>query len=263
MRWPIFAPEAPSERPERAPAAPEPEAPPPGRGGSGWLGWLIALGIVGGLGLGRVALCVAQDRSDTGRRGRAGSARSRGGTPTGRRGDDRHRRPRQVVLTGHRHRYAARHRHRSDPDQRAAARRSASRRARWSHKGDFLAQIDPRPYQVTLEQAQGALRPRHRPRWQAGQVGPRRATPRSTARTASPSSRSPTSSSWFSRTKGWSIGGPGRHRQRASLNLTYCRIVSRRHGPRRAAPRRSLATTSRPASSTGLVVVTQDCSRSR
>ncbi len=25
------------------------------------------------------------------------------------------------------------------------------------HKGDFLAQIDPRPYQVTLEQAQGAL----------------------------------------------------------------------------------------------------------
>ena len=66
-----------------------------------------------------------------------------------RRHADHHRRAR--------HRDAARHRDGQDADRGPADVRSASQEGQLVKQGDFLAQIDPRPYEATLAQAQAQL----------------------------------------------------------------------------------------------------------
>ena len=121
-------------------------------------------------------------------------------------------------------------------------------------KGDFLAQIDPRPYQAALEQAQGQLprdqallqgragRPRALP--EAGGAGFDRAAAGATTRSPGPAGRG----------HGQVRPGAGRQRQ-AQPHLLPHRRAGR---PAASACARSIpATTCRPSDANGLVVITQ------
>ena len=122
------------------------------------------------------------------------------------------------------------------------------------NKGDFLAQIDPRPYQVALEQAAGP----------AGQ--------RPGGAEERPGSTSPATTRWWRRTR--SRGRPSTPRPRWSpqdrgtdqadqaqidtqkLNLTYCHIVAPvdgRVGLRQVDPGNYVQT----SDANGIVVITQ------
>ncbi len=211
-----------------------------------------------GLGLGRVALCVAQDRSDTGRRGRAGSARSRGGTPTGRRGKDRNRRPRHHA-DRHRHRYAARHHHGSDADQRAAARRGPSRRVRWSKRATSWPRSIPDLTRSRWNRRTGALAHDTGLLNQAKSDLDRFAT---LNRQDSIAKQQVTDQQFLVQQDEGLVAEDQASIDSAKLNLTYCRIVSPvtgRVGLRLVDPGNYVQT----SSSTGLVVVTQEQPRSR
>ena len=103
-------------------------------------------------------------------------------------------------------------------------------------KGDFLAQIDPRPYQAALDQAEGDARPRQRAA-RAGQVGSAALPNPRPAGQHRRCNRSPTSNSSSSRTKArsWRTRRD-RDRQAQPRLLPYRRPGDR---PRRAAARRS------------------------
>ena len=120
-------------------------------------------------------------------------------------------------------------------------------------KGDFLAQIDPRPYEAALAQAQGQLAKDRRcsPRRRA--ISP--VTKRSPSRIRSPSSRSPIRRRWSRRTRPRSPTDQAQVR-RAKLNIAYTHIVSPitgRVGLRLVDPGNYL----QPSDSTGIVVITQ------
>ncbi len=121
-------------------------------------------------------------------------------------------------------------------------------------KGDFLAQIDPRPYQVTLEQAQGALAHDTGLLNQAKSDLDRFAT---LNRQDSIAKQQVTDQQFLVQQDEGLVAEDQASIDSAKLNLTYCRIVSPvtgRVGLRLVDPGNYVQT----SSSTGLVVVTQE-----
>ena len=121
-------------------------------------------------------------------------------------------------------------------------------------KGDFLAQIDPRPYQAALEQAQGTLA--HDQGLLAAGAGRPEALPDpGTAGSRSRSSKWTTSASWWQQYTGTVQTDQGTV-DNAKLNLAYCHIVSPIDGQvglRQVDPGNYVQTTS----TNGIVVITQ------
>ena len=122
-------------------------------------------------------------------------------------------------------------------------------------KGELLAEIDPRPFQVQLEQAAGTTGPR--PGAAERRQGEPGALPGAVgARASSPSSSSIRRRASVGQFEGTIAGRPGGHRQReAAADLS-------RRSPRRSADasgcgRWTSATSSTPPMPNGLVVITQ------
>ena len=159
-----------------------------------------------------------------------------------------------IVADGARHGDAARDRDGQDADQRPADR-SRLPEGQMVKKGDFLAQIDPRPYQVALEQAEGQLgqgpgaaqerRGRSRALPHAGRAELDRAA----------AARHP-GRAWSQQDGGDDPGRPGADRHRRSSTSPIA-ASSRRSAAGSACARSTSAITCRPSDANGIVVITQ------
>ena len=166
-------------------------------------------------------------------RAAAGPRRIAATTP-GRRRRRRGRRHRRHLECA-RHRDLARHRHHPRPDQRLAHQASPITEGQIVKKGDLLAEIDSRPYELALAQAQGALerdKALLRGRAARSQALP---GPREDQRDPAPAARHPGLAGAAVPGQHHLRPGADRHRQAQHRLLPYRGAGQR---PGRAAPRR-------------------------